>query len=105
MHSAEQPTQVLPRIPAKIIRFTVWPDCRSRHAAVKGVSARGLGLLCLEPVEPGTALLLRLAPQGRTAWARVVHVQPARGVWLLGCSLAEPLREEELQAYLAGGGF
>lgn len=85
--------------PAKAIG---WP------ARVKDISAGGIGLLLRHRFRPGTVLAVELhRPSGGCAGVlvvRVVHANPrtvdSESCWLMGCLLAEPLTDDELQALL-----
>jgi c-di-GMP-binding flagellar brake protein YcgR len=73
------------------------------EARVLNISATGVGLLTLEPVEAGTLLSVDLTPDSgaetRTMLACVVHVNAqANGQFALGCNFIRELSEEDLQA-------
>jgi hypothetical protein len=79
---------------------TSWP------ASVWDVSLGGMGLLVERRFEPGSTLMLLTAVNGlpRILQMEVVHVSAhASGQWLLGCTFARPLSEEELQAVWQDG--
>jgi hypothetical protein len=70
-------------------------------ATICDVSRTGLGLVLPRRFEPGTVLFVELSLRGgeerRPLLARVVRaVRQAEGGWLLGCSFASPLGEDEL---------
>jgi hypothetical protein len=77
-----------------------WP------ARVRDISRGGLGLVLRHRFRPGTHLTIELrAPSGaalRTVTARVAHATAAlvdgSPCWVVGCSFAEPLAEDELEA-------
>jgi hypothetical protein len=74
---------------------------------VKDVSPRGIGLVSSRPVERGTLLALEsltgLAKGGRNLVARVAHVTPHDGEYLIGCEFDETLSEDEVRSVLAQG--
>jgi hypothetical protein len=92
------------------LRMTCYPEGggagAGRGARVRNLSRTGVALLVDRSWQPGTVLTVCLAPdeEGRTrSWrARVVHAtaQPG-GRFLVGCSFATALTEDELQALLA----
>ena len=65
------------------------------------ISAGGIALVLDRQVEPGTVLSVELPSKPtklRFLFARVVHAtQEMSGKWILGCSFAWPLSDEELQ--------
>ena len=75
---------------------------------IADVSAGGVGLLMRHRFERGTELLVEIASRAgafrRTVRARVVHARMviASGDprWLVGCSFAEPLSDDELKKFL-----
>jgi hypothetical protein len=94
-----EPRYLCPHLP--LVQLSVSPTCGSILAAVHDISKQGIGLLCKDVIDPGTTLLLHLQPHWRAACAQVVHVTPVRGGALhIGCKLAEPLEDDELQAHL-----
>lgn len=71
---------------------------------VSNVSRGGLSLIAPERAEPGALLTVELpSPAGKphhTVLACVVHAAPrADGTWIVGCSLADGLTEQELEAF------
>jgi hypothetical protein len=74
-------------------------------ARIRDISVLGLGVLIRYPYRAGTRLLMELPGRNghapRTVLATVVHARPQPGGWIVGCSLAQPLAEEDLQALLA----
>ena len=72
---------------------------------IQDVSTHGLSLLADRRFEAGSVLLLRLPGPDRDGPAclilRVVrHEARPQRKWLLGCTLAYPLTEEEVQSLL-----
>ena len=69
---------------------------------IRDVSMNGVGLLMSRRVEPGTLLAIVLAngPRGfnKTALARVAHVTPLGGSYLVGCTFVTPLTYQEMSA-------
>jgi hypothetical protein len=84
-------------------RILVWPNFTPQTAIVRDVSAAGVGLLFSRPLRPGARLSLQLGGHvmARAVAARVVHCTPQGGEWwLIGCRLARPLTDEELDSLL-----
>ncbi len=75
-----------------------------RFAKMLDLSATGIRLLIGRGFEAGTALVVELSSADAsfacTVEARVVHATEAPGGWLLGCTFATPLRDEDLKALL-----
>lgn len=74
-------------------------------ALVRDISCSGIGLVLPRRFEPGALLAVELseAPEGRTRLllARVARaVSQTEGHWLIGCTLANPLTEDEVQLLL-----
>jgi hypothetical protein len=72
---------------------------------VRDVSSQGVGLILSRRFEPGTCLVIELpAPAPRapeTLFAQVEHATALAPVsWLIGCSFATELSEDELQRLL-----
>jgi hypothetical protein len=75
---------------------------------VVDISVGGVGLLLRHRFEKGSELLIEIASRAgafrRTVRARVCHARMviASGDprWLLGCTFAEPLSEEELKNFI-----
>jgi hypothetical protein len=73
---------------------------------VRDISRGGVGLLLQHRFRPGTDLTIELRENSgkllRTVDARVAHasavLDDGNPCWLLGCSFAQPLTDEELQA-------
>ncbi len=92
----------------RIIRILVRPSLEPRPAAVKDISAKGIGLVCEAPAEVGSPIAV-LWPFGpprlwRTVRATVVRVSPRRrGGWVIGCTFDEWLRPAELEAFFIQG--
>jgi hypothetical protein len=76
------------------------------EATVLDISCHGIGLLLPRRFEPGTLLTVGLTEQAegekRLLLARVVRAsaQP-EGRWLVGCTLINPLTEDELKLLLS----
>ena len=80
----------------------VRPQFAGVVAVVRDISAKGAGLLCDAPIEPGSALavLWDYGPphQWRTLRATVARLSPRRhGGWIIGCAAGG--------AALAAGGY
>jgi hypothetical protein len=85
----------------RIIEFAVCPRFGSVWADVHEVSHEGIGLICPYEIDPGTTLLFRPDPCGKTARAQVVRVTRVGDAgWHIGCAFTEPLTAEELRVYL-----
>lgn len=73
-------------------------------AVVRDLSTDGIGLSLCFPFPPGTYLTVELHDHNgerRALLARVLHVHDqADGSWHLGCELARPLSEAELDRIL-----
>jgi hypothetical protein len=74
-------------------------------ASIQDISLTGIGLLINRRFEVGTVLQIRVQAQAREApqhlMVRVVRQQAqSPRKWLLGCSFASPLSEDELKALL-----
>jgi hypothetical protein len=78
-------------------------DHRWWFAKVRDISHTGIGLILPRRFEPGTLLSIALNSKlpafSRTMEATVVHVMPNPDGWVIGCTFATALSEEELQAY------
>lgn len=77
----------------------------SWEATVRNISCEGIGLLLGRRFEPGALLSIELTEstgdRQRLLLARVAHAtQQAEGKWLVGCTLVNPVTEEEIQALL-----
>ncbi len=86
-------------------RFLGSRDAKFTAVEVRDVSRRGIGLIMAEPFPRRTILVLQLqgmAPPGdRAMLVRIDHfTKLAEGRWLVGCSFATTLSEEELLALL-----
>ena len=73
------------------------------EAVPRDLSHHGIGLVLDQEVRPGKILSAQLFDQARRRWQtktmRVVHVRPdENGWWLVGCSFAQPLADEEFWA-------
>jgi hypothetical protein len=76
-----------------------WP------ARVRDLSAGSIGLLLTRRFEPGTLLVIELERKTHslthTLVARVVHATAQNGGgWMVGCTLANRIAEDDLQALL-----
>jgi hypothetical protein len=74
-------------------------------AMVLNISCQGIGVLLGRRFEPGTLLTIELtessAQRQRLLLARVAHATPQpEDKWLIGCTLINPLDEEELHELL-----
>jgi hypothetical protein len=89
---------------ATLCHVTFPPDGRRHEAWAANLSETGIGFHLDRPLEPQTALALRLkCSEGGTInmAARVVHATPqADGTWCIGCQFAQPLDLETLEALL-----
>jgi hypothetical protein len=85
-----------------VIRVTVRPSFQPFPAQVRNVSARGIGFLHQDPLEPGAVLALQLragvAGTSCIRTGRVVHATPCGGEWLIGCTISPPFSPRELEA-------
>jgi len=81
------------------------PDGTHEDGWAHDLSEAGMGLELGCPLEPGTAVLLRLhgaGPDGALQLpGRVAHATEAGGGWRVGCAFARPLTPEQLAALLA----
>jgi hypothetical protein len=78
------------------------PDTPRLPAQVQDISAAGISLLVSRCFEPGELLSVMLPGGGEsssTILACVVQSRPRDDQWLLGCSLATELSDEELQLF------
>ena len=77
-----------------------WP------ARVRDLSAGSIGLHLTRRFEPGTLLVIELEKKeqslSHTLVARVVHASPSQNGsgWMVGCTLANKIAEDDLQALL-----
>jgi hypothetical protein len=76
-----------------------WP------ARVRDISSGSIGLLLTRRFEPGTLLVIELEKKeqslSHTLVGRVVHAaQSNNGGWMVGCTLANKIAEDDLQALL-----
>ncbi|HZT78692.1 MAG TPA: PilZ domain-containing protein, partial [Gemmataceae bacterium] len=80
-----------------------YPECEIVFTTrIWDLSATGVSFVSARPFDPGTALALALEPAphcpSATLQARVVRSgRHLKGLWLVGCELAQPLGDEELQ--------
>jgi PilZ domain len=86
------------RPPAKV---AVRPHFGSFPATVGDISENGVGLLCQNPIEPGTQVLFLIRPGGRCIRGKVIHATPVRDGWHVGCAFSQNLTSEEVSAYVA----
>jgi hypothetical protein len=75
-----------------------WP------ARVRDLSSGSIGLVLTRRFEPGTLLVIELekkaANLSHTLVGRVVHATAQTNGWMIGCTLANKLAEDDLQALL-----
>jgi len=77
-------------------------------AKLLNISCTGLGLLMQHRFQPGSPLEVELQSRSsdlrRGLRVRVIHASAVRSdghaSWLIGCTLVEPLSEEELRGLL-----
>ena len=95
------------------VRDATCSPLTARHTAVtvrvRDVSANGIGLLSGRRFERGTILLINVLDESQNLppqlVGKVVHVTAgARGDWLIGCTLARGLSEEDVRALAEDGG-
>ena len=90
------------------VRLLIRPSFAGCLAWLQEVSLQGLGLVTEEPCAAGTILAV-LLPRRHAGCvgvltAAVRHATPLLdGVWLVGCSLARALTDEETHALLQPG--
>ena len=75
------------------------------RAWILNLSATGIGLLLDRSMEPGTQLIIHLKSTSTGAFydlpARIAHATvQGNGEWLIGCELAQKLRQDDLDALL-----
>ena len=84
--------------------FATLEKMACRWGKVRDLSKIGISLVLEEHFEPGQALIIELpskTPVGSAVSARVVYVlNQNNGSWLVGCSFAKPLGDQEYQALL-----
>lgn len=75
-----------------------WP------ARVRDLSSGSIGLILTRRFEPGTLLVIELekktANLSHTLVGRVVHATAQTNGWMIGCTLANKIAEDDLQALL-----
>jgi len=75
-----------------------WP------ARVRDLSSGSIGLVLTRRFEPGTLLVIELekktANLSHTLVGRVVHATAQTNGWMIGCTLANKIAEDDLQALL-----
>jgi len=75
-----------------------WP------ARVRDLSAGSIGLLLTRRFEPGTLLVIELEKKAQslshTLVGRVVHATQSTNGWMVGCTLANKIADDDLQALL-----
>jgi len=75
-----------------------WP------ARVRDLSAGSIGLHLTRRFEPGTLLVIELEKKeqslSHTLVGRVVHATQSTGGWMVGCTLANKIADDDLQALL-----
>ncbi|HTU90181.1 MAG TPA: PilZ domain-containing protein [Gemmataceae bacterium] len=75
------------------------------EATVRDISCQGIGLLLTRRFEPGALLAIELTEANeerkRLLLVRVARAVPQpEGRWLIGCTLANPLTEDEVRLLL-----
>ena len=75
------------------------------EAIVRNISCEGIGLLLSRRFEPGALLSIELNESNeggqRLLLAQVAHATPQpEGKWLIGCTLVNPLSEDEIPSLL-----
>jgi hypothetical protein len=94
------------RYPCNLETASVSPAAETKKhepATVRDISAAGIGLLLNRRIRPGTVLEVELPIPAkgfsRPIQARVMHASVhSGGGWLVGCTFARPLTEDELRA-------
>jgi hypothetical protein len=86
-----------------VLRVVLRPSLEPFFVRIKDLSLRGAGLICADPIEPGSVLTVGwvFGPEDswRTIRARVVRLAPLLyGGWVLGCVFKERLRPTDLEA-------
>jgi hypothetical protein len=80
------------------VRDDPWP------ARVRDLSSGSIGLVLTRRFEPGTLLVIELekkaANLSHTLVGRVVHATAQANGWMIGCTLANKIAEDDLQALL-----
>jgi PilZ domain len=75
-----------------------WP------ARVRDLSSGSIGLILTRRFEPGTLLVIELekktANLSTTLVGRVVHATAEKNAWAIGCTLANKIADDDLQALL-----
>jgi hypothetical protein len=75
-----------------------WP------ARVRDLSSGSIGLVLTRRFEPGTLLVIELEKKAsnlsHTLVGRVVHATAQTNGWMIGCTLANKIAEDDLQALL-----
>lgn len=71
-------------------------------AAVRDVSAEGIGIFSERQFPQGTLLIVEpLSVGAKTLLARVIYSAPAANGWQHGCSLSNPLDGEDLNLWVS----
>lgn len=91
--------------PATAGRVSKADDETLRRAWILNLSATGIGLLLDGSIDVGTQLIIHLKSNDAGTFfdlpARVAHsTLQANGEWLVGCELADKLRQEDLDVLL-----
>ena len=76
------------------------PKTLARLSIVRDISANGIGFLLTRSMSPGTLMNVELC--GRAIInrvARVVHSTRAEEGWIIGCTLDNPLCDQELREF------
>ena len=70
-----------------------------RLSIVRNISANGIGLFLTHALDPGTLIDVELRSRCIVRRvAKVVHSTKQEGGWLIGCTLDNPLSNQELQS-------
>jgi hypothetical protein len=86
------------------LRFLVGSSPQARTGLLRDFGLPGFGLIAPEPFEPGTEMTIRLPSpalgRAHVFSAEVRHSIPWADSRLIGCKLARPLTDEEVQKLL-----
>lgn len=80
-----------PTFPREVVYFEIGDPSEGKLARLVDVSSLGVGLLLPKPPKPSALLRFHLGPSGRDVLARVVHITPEEGGYLVGCALVREL--------------
>jgi c-di-GMP-binding flagellar brake protein YcgR len=113
LERSDQPTHPADRRDAERHPCTLQPSWHiagaglddATRAAIRDISATGIGFLIQQPVKAGTVLILKLQTQDqrfcRPLPARVMHTTlQTEGDWLIGCRFVRALSAQELRVLL-----